>query len=219
MTRPLVVELVGPPGAGKSAVARLLAARDPGVRAGLGVDAVPRRLLAAGAVDVLGTLAGLARDRRGPPPWPESRQAIRLAALHRFVGNGGGAGARLLLLEDGPVLVLSWLAVFRPASASQPAFRAWRARAVRDWAATLGAVVYLDAADAVLAERIRGRAKPHPVKAADDRAIADFVGAFRAAFQRVIPEVTPGPAARRLTCRTDEGPLEAVAAAILAGLA
>ena len=210
MSRPLVVELVGPPGAGKSAVARLLAARDPGVVAGLGVDAVPRRLLVRGALDTLGTLAGL--------PWAESRQAIRLAALHRFVGNGHAPRARVLLLEDGPVLVLSWLDVFRPEAARRPSYRAWRERAARAWATTLGAIVYLDAADDVLVERIRTRAKPHPVKNASDRTAREFIASFRNAFQRVIAEVAPAPAARHLAIRTDREPVERVVDAILAGL-
>ena len=50
-------------------------------------------------------------------------------------------------------------------------------------------VVRLDAADSVLAHRIRTRAKPHPLKRSPDAEIFHFLACFRRAFDQVIGEL------------------------------
>ena len=55
---------------------------------------------------------------------------------------------------------------------------AWRGH----WAHTLDLVVWLDAPDAVLMGRIRGRGKAHRAKGADDVAAAEFLRRYRAAY-------------------------------------
>jgi hypothetical protein len=61
---------------------------------------------------------------------------------------------------------------------------------MKQWAATLSAVVLLDAPDAILAHRIRNRAKPHPMKDRPDRELYEFLASFRVAFERVISGIT-----------------------------
>jgi shikimate kinase len=214
--RPVVVELVGPPGAGKSTLARLLAERDHRIRAGLGVDAVSAPALFASAVRTLPTLLGLCRSAPGLP-WAESRQIIRLHALGASLAHGATNGSNVLLLEEGPVLVLSWLHVFCPSTQSDPVLARWRERALARWAAVVRLVLVLDAADDVLRERIRARAKPHLVKHKADRDIEEFIASFRVAFAQVGAAL-----ARRgtslATVRTDEAPLARVAERVLAML-
>ena len=139
--RPLVVELVGPPGAGKSTLARLLAERDSRIRAGLGVDAVSTPRLAASAMHTLPTIVQLCRSTAGLP-WAESRQLIRLHALGDSLDHTAVNGKRVLLVEEGPVLVLSWLQVFCPATRDDPGgaargIFAGRTRALTSWLAEL----------------------------------------------------------------------------------
>src|SRR5256886_17354113 len=105
---PVVSELVGPPGAGKSTLARMLAERDDRIRAGLGVDHVPAPGRLASAVRTLPTLLDLCRSTAGLPR-AASRQIIRLHPLGASLAHQAPNGSRGLLPEGWPVPVLCWL--------------------------------------------------------------------------------------------------------------
>jgi hypothetical protein len=180
------VELVGPAGAGKTTLARALPGLVPDVRAGLTLWGLPRPLLLAGALAVMPAVAAALRGR--PLRGAAVSQMIRLGALRYALERAAAGGARLIVLDEGPVFALSWLDVFH-ARDDDAAWRQWRRRTVEEWAGRLDVVVRLDAADSVLAQRIRTRAKPHPVKHSSDAEIFHFLAGFRRAFDQVIGEL------------------------------
>ena len=186
MSRALVVELLGPAGAGKSTLARDLRARDPSVRGPIGVWGLPLWALVSGALDLVPHAVALAWRGR-LPPLHQLAQMARLGALRRVVAREARRRAGLVLLDEGPIFALAWLDVFFPQA--DPAVSRWRARTLRMWRAQLDAVVHLDAPDPVLVQRIRTRAKPHPVKHDPDDAIGAFTAQFRAAFQHALGEL------------------------------
>jgi hypothetical protein len=163
-SRTLVVELVGPWGAGKSSLVRSLAARDAAVRAALPVWSLSAPLLLRSGVESLGTVLRLSRTT-GRFPWKESRQLTRLGALYRQLDTLRSQGGRAVVVEDGPALLLNWL---RPVAHADPgtdgAPPSWWTRAVARWARTVDIVVQLDASHRVLAERVRLRAQANPFK-------------------------------------------------------
>ena len=184
--RPLVVELAGPAGAGKSTLAHALAALATDGRQ-LAVWGLPRMALLAGAARVVPAALSAARSGR-PLSSGELAQMVRIDALRRIVDRACGTTGDVVVLDEGPVFGLSWFEVFHRRN-GDPGWAGWRRRAVRAWARRLDAVVYVDAEDAVLASRIRTRAKAHPVKDADDPVITDFTRCFRNAFARVLDEL------------------------------
>ena len=185
--RAVIVELVGPAGAGKTSLAHDVSATDATVRSGLSLWGLPRRHLAASALALAPTVAAAAlrgtRLRTG-----ELAQMIRLDALRRVVRQEA-TRHRIILLDEGPVFALSWLDVFFRRN-GEPVPAAWRRRAVADWALLLDVVVFIDASDVTLAQRIRTRDKPHMVKDRPDAEIFGFAEGFRNAFDRVIAEIT-----------------------------
>lgn len=181
--RPLVAELVGPAGAGKSALSERLA-RQPGVlRAS--VWNLPRGPWLLAAVRSLPTLMALCVATRALP-WADMRQIIRLRTLRHLLTHRWSRHAPLVVLDEGPVFALAWLLLFGHRRGRDGAMTRWWRSTVRAWAATVDVVVSLDAPDAVLAGRIRGREKPHRVKQSSDGEIGAFTAAYRQAFRDVI---------------------------------
>ena len=205
--RAVIVELVGPAGAGKSTLAEGVSTTDATVRSGLSLWGLPRADLLKSAVALLPTIVGAAmgggksRLRLG-----EVAQMVRLGALRRAVRREAQQH-RVILLDEGPVFALSWLDVFFARNGDRvPA--AWRRRVVADWALLLDVVVFIDASDVTLAQRIRTREKAHMVKDRPDAEIHGFSAGFRKAFDRVIAELAKAGHLVVDALNTDRGPVE-----------
>jgi thymidylate kinase len=200
--RGVVVELVGPAGAGKTTLAQGVSAVDPTVRAGLSLWGLPRTKLLEATLPLLPTFvaSGIVPSRR--LQWAEMAQMIRLGALRRVVLDEARKH-RVILLDEGPVFALSWLEVFFARNGDRAV--SWRRRAIADWAALLDVVVFIDASDSTLAQRIRTREKDHMVKDSSDEEIYGFAAGFRKAFDRVIAEISKAGHLVVDALRTDRG--------------
>lgn len=187
MSYPLVAEIVGPAGAGKSTLAHAMKRRGAGVRAGLSVWGLPKRRLLAGAIASLPQLFGLCRAGR-LVGFEEAKLIVRLKALGRYVGRESSRQHKLLLLDEGTVFALAKLRAFGSAREDDGGEGRLRYLAER-CAGRLDAVVWLDAPDAVLARRIRERDKPHRMKARTDEEISDFLARYRESYEQVVAEM------------------------------
>jgi len=182
----LVVELVGPAGAGKSTLAQNVHRADSGVHVGFSLWGLPRTPLVRGAIALVPTIV-VAAVRRRRLRWREIAQMIRLDALRRVLRRAKARHA-VILLDEGPVFGLSWLDLtFAQRGAKAP--ETWRRRALAKWARLLDSVILLDARDTTLAGRIRTRAKRHRMAKSTDVAIRRFANGFRGAFEKVIAEL------------------------------
>jgi hypothetical protein len=182
-SRPIVVELVGPAGVGKSALAERLLARHDVVRAS--VWNLPRALLLESVVRSVPQLLRLCIVTRSLPR-EELKQIVRLNALRLFVRRRV-AGARVVVLDEGPVFALSWLRVFGHPRLQNGRAEPWWRATYAVWAVLLDRLVLLDAPEPVLTSRIRGRDKPADVfRQMADGEIRDLVARYRIAFERVL---------------------------------
>lgn len=210
--RPLIVELVGPAGAGKSAVAERLVGTGSVVRAS--VWNLPRALILESIVRSLPLFARLCVATRSVPG-AEMKQIARLAALGLLVRRRA-RHARLVVLDEGPVFALSWLRVFGHARLQHGPLEPWWRRTLAAWAATLDCLVMLDAPESVLISRLRARAKPNDVfREMSDAAVRDLVARYRAAFDRVIGALTARGGPRLLELGTAEASLYRLGEAVL----
>jgi hypothetical protein len=203
--RAVVVELVGPAGAGKTTLAKGVTAADATVRSGLSLWGLPRRRLFRSAMGLLPTVLG-ATLHRAHLRAGEMAQMIRLGAL-RSVVEHEASRHRIIILDEGPVFALSWLDVFFSRNGDHvPA--SWRRRVVAEWATLLDVVVFIDASDITLANRIRTREKPHDVKHLPDAEIVGFSAGFRRAFERAIGERAEAGHIVVDSLKTDTGPVD-----------
>ncbi len=92
---------------------------------------------------------------------------------------------------------------------------AWWRDTAREWARALDVVVLLDAPDAVLADRVRERAKPHPMKHKTDAEIATFSATYREAYAGVISALTAENHVRVVSLSSDGDTPERVSTRVL----
>lgn len=155
--RPLLVELMGLAGSGKSTAFEELVRRRPEIESRPTLTR-PRRAPVT-AWNVASVLAHLVRARaitRHTRP-QDVRLMTYLQALPRVLDREGG-DERTIVFDQGPLYLLA------RAGLQGERLRPWWTRTFDEWAHRLDAVVFLDAPDPVLLERIDGREKWHALK-------------------------------------------------------
>jgi len=209
---PLVVELAGLAGAGKSALARALTQRDPTVRARPRISAwhhlasVPA--LASTFVDLHWPFHGMLTK--------EMKRMLRVRALYAFTQRATGEGP--VVFDEGPVYMLARMLVFGGEATRTRAFERWWRAAIAQWRSMLDAVVWLEVPDAVLASRIRTRRQQHPLQGQYDAAFTTFFRTYREAFERVLNELCVPGGPPLWTFVTDQGSADDWARTLLARL-
>jgi hypothetical protein len=211
--QPLVVELVGPAGAGKSSLARRIG--ELGAARQLAIWGLPRLLLLRHGALALPTGIALGRHA-GAGGWPEIQHMIRVNALHELLADGRTGGDGVVVLDEGPVFALSWLRVFgRDRVVRSPRFQRWRRDAIGRWARLMRVVVLIDAPDAVLAQRIDARPKAHVLKGKGPQEVSTFTAGFRAAFDEVVDGLAAEGSPVLLRLGSDGATVDALAAQVL----
>jgi hypothetical protein len=160
---PVVVELAGPAGSGKSSLVRhLVGPGAAGYTQGALRGRIGRTGIARGALRV--ALPFAAQAARMPSrPLYRFRIMVQLechlALLRRWRGV-----REVVVLDQGPVYLLSILQrALRGDGRDSRAFVRYWEDTVSRWSRTIDLVVVLDAPDAVLHERVQRRGSPHPL--------------------------------------------------------
>jgi hypothetical protein len=216
--RPLVVELVGVWGAGKSSLVKSLAFRDRSVRAAPPVWSLPKPLLVIGGLQVIATILGLFRTGQRML-WTESRQLMRLRALYHHLDLLRRKGSRVVVVEDGPALILSWLRSAAGRSATNGDMPAWWTSVVKRWAETVDVVVFLDAPEGVLAQRVLARPQANPFKGRPAAELSEFLERSRGAYVSVLSELRAHDGPPVLEFRTDQRSVAEITDELLVTLA
>jgi shikimate kinase len=215
--RSLVLELVGPAGAGKTTLSRTLCQRDPRMVAGLRVGkARQARLTLQHSAALLPTFLRRHRSDR----WfnrAELRAMAYLAGWPEVLGRDAPE-PRVTLLDHGPVFRLAVLREFGPALTRSGAFERHWSLELERWGALLDRVVWLDASDDVLMERIRQREQDHGVKEGSDEAVRAFLGRYRTRLEDVLGRLSKAGGPTALRFDTARQSSEQIAASVLSVL-
>jgi deoxyadenosine/deoxycytidine kinase len=207
--QPVIVELVGPAAAGKSSLLRLLSERE-GWRAGL---RLPKHRHLWSAATLLPTCARLRLSASGAT-WTDMKRIVYLRTLQRAVAAETRTRHRVVVLDEGAAYMLARIRVYGVANIQSSGFLRWWSSATSEWARTLGLLVWLDASDDVLADRLRRRPQHHRMQDADDRHIGQFLASYRAAYAEVLSAFASVPGLIVLRFRTDREPLSLIAESV-----
>ena len=192
MTHTLVVEIIGPAGAGKSTLSATMAMRAEGALLSEPPDPRTWRNLPFYARNLVASLPVIAR--MSLPTLPEghiSREPIASVAILNGWSMTLSAGRakptraptdapRLILLDQGPLYMLAELHGRGPLGLLRQT-QWWDAMYTR-WAGVLDGVVRLDADDAVLIPRIRAREMDHRIKLMSDPEGRRYLSQWRGAL-------------------------------------
>jgi deoxyadenosine/deoxycytidine kinase len=204
---PVIVELVGPAGAGKSSLLRALAERDGSLRTGLHP---PRHRHLPNAVALVPTFVSLHRGVHRVL-WKEMRRITYLRTLHRILVSERSRSHRPVVLDEGPVYMLARMWVYGEDEVTSRVFEPWWHGAFESWAGVLDLIIWLDAPNTVLIDRLRARPQSHRAQDLSDSLIHEFLESYRAAYTRIISALAARRHARVLTFRTDAEPVVRIA--------
>lgn len=143
------------------------------------------------------------------------KRILYLHVLHELVEQEASKNDHPIVLDEGPVYMLTRLRVFGGSAIESASFESWWQAAISQWASTMDAIVWLDADNPILAQRIRTRPKPHTVKDMSDSAVYQFLARYRIAFEKVISEMTTDAGPQVMKFITHKEPVERIADLIL----
>jgi shikimate kinase len=184
-----VVEIIGPAGAGKTSLYTSL-------------DEFPAQILLSNFPDVhkitdapffvrygLQLLPSLARYFR-PDSRPFSRREFAWMSIMvgwpTLLQKQIRTCPQVIILDQGPVYLLAEMREFGPDFIRAPKAEQFWQEVFSRWAQTLDMIVWLDAADAVLLERIRTREQDLLVKDETDAKMIEYLNCYRRIFESTV---------------------------------
>ena len=93
---------------------------------------------------------------------------------------------KLILLDQGPVFLMTILFEFGPESLRNPEIKGYWGKIKEKWIHTLDMLIWLDTSDEILIDRIRTRPDKHLMKNKTDQEIKEFLAKYRRAYERLI---------------------------------
>ena len=194
----LVVELVGPAGAGKTTLLQALNQRSTNIQSGVHLNkfhSLP--FLLSNTLIFLPTFLFQYRHSRWFN-WREARSMAYLAAWHRNLDRQTPYNSvekssilpPLTVFDHGPIFRLALLQEFGPEIRHSRRFEQWWNDMLKRWASTLDLIIWLDAPDTVLNERIHTRSVWHSAKEKSEQEVYDFLTRYRASYEQIIAKLT-----------------------------
>lgn len=218
----LIAEIIGASGAGKSTLSDLLNKQSPQIRAGITVWGLPRTLLMQIAISSFPTIARMVSED-GKFSVNDSKQIVRLRAFYRHLiykknflkqtkKSSSGKNVDAMLLDEGVIFSLSKL---RADHRSYKGFmQNWEEETLDCWSDVLNMVIWLDAPNEVLIERVRTREKKHRMKFRSDQTINDFLTRYRKAYANIVKRLQAKGNLQVIRFNTEKQTLETIAAQI-----
>lgn len=119
----------------------------------------------------------------------ELRRMSYVKAWHRLLTQPPPSAGTITTLDHGPIFMLGMVQEFGPQLVRTRDFARWSESAIAAWSDSLDVVLWLDAPNDILVQRIGLRDHPHIVKGKPFREACDFLERCRLSFGRILSEI------------------------------
>jgi len=201
---PLIAEIIGPAGAGKTTLSRALSQRNKKIVVGVRLCRI--RYIPFFVSNTLFFLPTFLRQYRNSRwfTWAETRSMMYLKAWHHVLGRQTLNNGMVTVLDHGPIFRLALLREFGPEITTGQLYERWWDSTLNQWAATLDMLIWLDAPDAILMERIHARNERHKVREKSEQEAYEFLARYRTSYEQIISMLATGGGPRVLRFDTDQ---------------
>jgi adenylate kinase family enzyme len=181
-----VVEIIGPAGAGKSTLCRLLDQAGDQIQLQNFPDVRKIKDAPFFVSNGLQLMPSLLRSYRPGSRHLTRREFAWLAILRGWSSlfeRKQSDDGRIIILDQGPVYLMAEMRLFGPEYLRQKdSERLWQDFYHR-WRETLHMIISLDAADVILMDRIRNRQQEHVVKQQPEAVVYEFLQKYRTEYE------------------------------------
>ena len=181
-----LVEIIGVAGSGKSSLARALEGQGyfgpPFISA-----SNPRHLaVMLRSLPRLWLLVAHNLIRRPRFSWADFKLMAYITGWRQFLGTTPGLSASTLVFDQGPLYALGRLEAKGLGIASTRTYERWWREMLRSWAAEISLIVWVDATNEKLLERINERPQDHAIKGLPTDDGIRFIDHYRTVFNRLL---------------------------------
>jgi shikimate kinase len=213
----LLVELVGLAGTGKTTLSQALSQRNENILIGHDlqlrkIEQIP--IFISHVPFMLPVVLRRSRLSRWLT-WNEIKAIVYLyGGKHIFKQQTTRKGT-IIILDQGPIFKLATLNAFGPESLKTQGFETWWHSMYKRWASSLDMVIWLDAPDTVLMERIYNREKRHIIKNSTERELFKFLADYRVSYEYIIDNMRFNGEPKLLQFNTNQVSVEQIVKEVL----
>jgi len=188
---PLIIELIGPAGAGKTTLSRALKRRSERIQIGAEIELRKIKYIPVFVRNALLLLPIILYRWHYSRwfTWEEIKYLIYLRGWPRVLNHQAAQGGDAILLDHGPVFKLATLNGFGPVRLQTKGFGSWWNDMFRQWASIVDIVIWLDAPDPILEKRINSRNQRHAVKGKSELEVLHFLARYRASYEQILAKL------------------------------
>ena len=186
--RSLLVEIIGPAGSGKTTLLKTLTQRGEKVQSSIHPSKI--RQVPFFISNTFSLLPIYVRHYRHSRwfNWRETRSMSYLKAGLRIVERQASNNSKVIIMDHGPIYRLAFLRALGPEITTSQSYMNWWINVLNKWAATLDVLIWLDAPNSILVNRIRKRNTNHTVKDKHKEEAYKFLTRYRTFLAKIISD-------------------------------